>query len=219
MTDRQARDEAVTMFNAGHDSTAAGLAWTWYLIAKHPAAEARLVEEIERVLGGRAATADDLPRLQYTEMVVKESLRLYPPVWALFARVARQDVEIGGHLIPKDHWVFMYPWVTQRDGRFFENPEQFDPDRFSAGRIEKIPQYAWIPFGAGPHRCIGEVLALSEMTLVVATVLQRFRLSFAPGQSRDVAPEPLLAIRPKGGLRMTVARAGIPVASREAVRG
>ncbi|MGQ0633463.1 MAG: cytochrome P450 [Planctomycetaceae bacterium] len=204
MSDRQARDEAATMFNAGHDSTAAALAWLWYLVARNSEIEARLIAEARAVLGGRPATSDDVPRLVFTDCVVREALRLYPPVWSLMVRVAQEDVEIGGYLVPKGHWVYMFPWVTQRDARFFENPETFDPDRWMAGRVEKIPQYGWIPFGAGPHVCIGQALALAEMTLIVSTVLQRFRLEFAPNQPRDVAPEPLLAIRPRGGLRMVV---------------
>lgn len=201
MTDRQARDEAVTMFNAGHDSTAAALAWVWHLIGTHPEVERKLLDETARVLGDRPATAEDLPRLEYTERVVRESLRLYPPVWTLFVRVALTDVELGGYTIPKGSWVYIFPWVTQRDPRFFENPEVFDPDRFAPGRVEKIPQYSWIPFGGGPHVCIGQSLALNEMILVLPTILQRFRLVAVPNQP-PVVPEALLAIRPKGGLQM-----------------
>jgi cytochrome P450 len=202
MSDRQARDEAVTMFNAGHDSTAAALAWIWFLVAGHPDVEARLIAEAQGVVGGRAAAADDLPRLVYTDMVVREALRLYPPVWSLFIRVPDTNVEIGGWTIPGKSWVYIFPWVTQRDARFFERPLEFDPSRWEPGRVESISQYAWLPFGAGPHACIGQLLAMNEMTLVVATVLSRYRLEFAPGQSRDVSPEPLLAIRPRGGLQM-----------------
>jgi cytochrome P450 len=204
MSDRQARDEAVTMFNAGHDSTAAALAWIWYLVAKPPAVEARLVEESQRVLGDRRANADDVPRLAYAECVVREALRMYPPVWALIVREALDDVELGGYTIPRGSEVFMFPWVIQRDPRFFESPLEFDPERFAPGRIEKIPQYAWLPFGAGPHICIGQSLALAEMTLILATVLQRYTLQFAADQPCEVPPEPLLAIRPLGGLRMIV---------------
>jgi cytochrome P450 len=204
MSDEQARDEAVTMFNAGHDSTAAALAWIWYLVAKHPDVEARLVEETRQVLGQRPATAGDLPNLRYSEMVVREALRLYPPVWALFARIPHNDVELAGYTIPAGSRVSIFPWMTQRDARFFEDPEKFDPERFAPGRIEKIPQYAWLPFGAGPHICIGQSLAINEMTLIVPTILQKYRLRFTPDQPREVIPEPLLAIRPKGGLRMTL---------------
>jgi cytochrome P450 len=204
MSDEQARDEAVTMFNAGHDSTAAALAWIWYLVAKHPEVETRLVAETNDVLGRRGATADDLPNLRFAQAVVREALRLYPPVWALFARSPLADIELAGYTIPAGSWLYIFPWVTQRDARFFEDPERFDPDRFLPGRVEDIPQYAWIPFGAGPHICIGQSLALNEMVLITATLLQKFRLSFAPDQPRNVVPEPLLAIRPRGGLRMCV---------------
>lgn len=204
MSDRQVRDEAVTMFNAGHDSTAAALAWIWYLVGLHPEVETRLIDEARRVLGSYQATIADVPRLSFTDCVVREALRLYPPVWALFARVAIDDVQIGKYVIPRGCWAYISPWLTQRDGRFFENPEKFDPDRWSPERVEHIPQYAWLPFGAGPHVCIGQSLALNEMTLIVPTVLQRYRLAFAPGQRREIAPEPLLAIRPCGGLRMRV---------------
>lgn len=204
MSDRQARDEAVTMFNAGHDSTAAALAWCWYLVGTHPQVESRLVEEARAVLGPREATAEDLPRLVFTEAVVREALRLYPPVWALFVRVPQEDLELAGYTIPKGTWLYIFPWVTQRDARFFADPLRFDPDRFDALRAQSIPQYCWIPFGAGPHACIGQHLALSEMTLILATVLKRFRLALAPDQPREIDPEPLLAIRPRGGLRMVV---------------
>jgi cytochrome P450 len=137
-------------------------------------------------------------------MVVREALRLYPPVWALFARIPNDDIELVGYTISAGSRVSIFPWMTQRDARFFEEPEKFDPERFAPGRVETIPQYAWIPFGAGPHVCIGQSLALNEMMLIVPTILQKYRLSFAPDQPREVVPEPLLAIRPKGGLRMTL---------------
>lgn len=204
MSDRQAQDEAVTMFNAGHDSTAAALGWIWYLIARHPEVEARLIDEMQNVLGDRLATIDDVPGLVYSEMVVREALRLYPPVWALFAREVMQDTELGGHLIPRGSQIFMFPWVTQRDPANFPDPLRFDPERFSAERIDQVPQYSWLPFGAGPHICIGLSLALMEMTVIIPTILQRYRPTFAPVQPHDVEPEPLLASRPKGGLRMVL---------------
>lgn len=204
MTDRQARDEAVTMFNAGHDSTAAMLAWLWYLIAKHPEVEQRMIAEVDSVLGTHSATGADLPRLTYLHQVVRETLRLYPAVWTLFIRVPVQEIELGGYRIPQGTFLYMFPWVTQRDPRFWKDPLQFDPERFAPDRESQIIPYSWIPFGAGPHVCIGQLLATSEMVLIAATLLQRCRLAFAAGQSAEVEPEPLLAIRPKGGLRMTV---------------
>ncbi|MCC7423848.1 MAG: cytochrome P450 [Planctomycetaceae bacterium] len=203
MSDQQARDEAITMFNAGHDSSAAGLAWAWHLISTHPEVERRLREEVATVLGDRPATAEDLPKLKYTDCVIRESLRLYPPVWILFVRQTVEDIELGNFQLPKGTWIYILPWVTQRDPRFFPDPLRFDPDRFSEERISSIPQYSWIPFGAGPHICIGQGLALAEMSLIVATTLQRFRLEAVP-RTEPVVPEPLLAIRPKGGLMMTI---------------
>jgi cytochrome P450 len=209
MSDEQARDEAMTMFNAGHDSTAAGLAWIWYLVAKHPEVESRLIEEVDTVLGTRAATLADVPRLAYTDIVIKETLRLYPPTWTLFAREAIAEVEIGGYPIPKGAWLYTFPFVTQRDSRFFANPLVFDPDRFSPARIDEIPQFAYFPFGGGPRACIGSAFATMEMTLIVATVLQRYRLRLAAGQG-EVELEPLISLRPKGGLRVAVARRNEP---------
>lgn len=205
MTDEQARDEAMTMFNAGHDSTAAALAWTWYLIARHPEVESRLVAEIDRVLGDRPATYADVAQLAFTEMVVKESLRLYPPTWAMFPREAIEPMELGGYTIPRGGWIYTFQWVTHRDGRFFADPTRFDPDRFAPGRAEQIPQYAYFPFGGGPRGCIGNVFATMETILIVATVLQKFRIRLAPGQG-EAEPEPLISIRPKGGLRVTLDR-------------
>jgi cytochrome P450 len=212
MSDRQARDEALTMFNAGHDTTAAGLTWTWYLLATHPDEEARLLAEVDAVLGGRPATAEDVARLPYAQMVVKESLRLYPPSWTLMAREAAEEVELGGYRLPKGTWVFLFLWVTHRDGRFFPDPERFDPERFAPGRAEQIPPFAWFPFGGGPHVCIGMQLALTQMTLIVATILQHARLPLAPGQGVP-EPEPSIAIRPKGGLRVRVTKRAAPPAA------
>ncbi len=209
MTDLQARDEAMTLFNAGHDSTAAALAWTWYLVAQHPSVEDRLVEEVDAVLAGRAPGFADVPRLPYAEMVVKESLRLYPPTWALLPREAIEKVELGGYEIARGSWVYAFPWMTHRDPRFFEDPEKFDPERFAPGRCDKIPQYAYIPFGGGPRVCIGNAFATMEMVLIMACVLQKFRLRLAAGQA-DVEPEPLIAIRPKGGLRVSLVRRAEP---------
>src|SRR5262249_19518954 len=137
---------------------------------------------VELVLGERPASIGDLPRLQYTGMVVKESLRLYPPIWDLTTREAVSNVELGGYEFPKGSWIALAPYVTQRDPRYFPNPHQFDPERFAAGRAEQIPPYAYFPFGAGPHVCIGNTFAMMEMTLVVATIWQQFRLALGPEQ-------------------------------------
>jgi cytochrome P450 len=213
MTDQQARDEAVTLFNAGHDSTSAALAWTCYFVARYPGVQEQLREEVQAVLGGRVAGLEDLPRLTFADRVVKESLRICPPTPALINREAITEVEVGGYRLPRGSLTILSPYVTQRDPRWFPEPERFDPDRFGPGRVEEIPEYAYIPFGAGPHVCVGNTFALMEITLVVATVVQRFHLELAPGQE-DLVPELKVSLRPKGGVwvkpvaRMLVAPAG-----------
>jgi cytochrome P450 len=154
--------------------------------------------------------------LPYAEMVVKESMRLFPPTWALIPREAVAEVELGGYTLPKRSWAYIFPYVTHRDGRFFEQPETFDPERFAPGRAERIPQYAYIPFGAGPRVCIGNTFATMEMILIVATVLQRFRLKLAAGQG-PAEPEPLISIRPKGGLRVSLVARSEPARQRQSV--
>jgi cytochrome P450 len=199
MTDQQARDEAITLFNAGHDSTSAALAWTCYFIARYPEMQERLRAEVEAVLSGRPATFDDLSRLSFAERVVKESMRLYPPTTLLINREALADVEIGGYRLPRKGLAVMSPYVTQRDPRWFPEPERFDPDRFAPGRVENIPEYAYFPFGAGPHVCIGNTFAMMEITLVIATLAQRFQIELTPGQENIVA-ELKVSLRPKGGV-------------------
>jgi cytochrome P450 len=199
MTDRQARDEAVTLFNAGHDSTSAALAWTGYFLARDPRVQERLRQEVAAVLGERAATLEDLPRLKFAATVVKESLRIYPPTPVLINREAATEVEVGGYRLPPLSLVILSPYVTQRDPRWFGQPELFDPDRFAPGRAESIPEYAYFPFGAGPHVCVGNTFAMMEITLVVATLVQRFQLELMPGQEYLV-PELKVSLRPKGGV-------------------
>jgi cytochrome P450 len=205
MTDEQVRDQAMTLLLAGHDTTAGTLAWLWYLLARHPEEEARVADEVERVLQGRRPTAHDLPQLRYTEMVVKETLRLYPQAYVLFARVAAEPVSIGDYLVPKAGLVYCVPYVLQRDCRWFTEPEAFDPERFTPERFEAVPPYAYIPFGAGPRVCIGAAFATMEMVLTVATLIQRFRLALAPGQG-EPEPLPLFSLRPKGEVRLTLTR-------------
>ena len=192
MTDQQVRDEAMTLFTAAFHASSMALTWTWYLLAKHPNVCARLVREVDVVLEQRDATFEDVARLTYTQMVLKESLRLYPPAWALFCREAQAEIELGGYRIPRKSWVFLFPYVTHRDSRFFPDPERFDPERFSPEREKEIPQYAYFPFGAGPRVCIGNMFAMMEMTLVIATLVQKLTLALLPNQP-DVQMEPLLS--------------------------
>jgi cytochrome P450 len=179
----------------------------WYALARDPEAQTRVREEVDAVLGGRAATYDDVPRLRYTEMVVKESLRLYPPSAFLFARQAVEDVELGGYLIRRGGWVFISPYVMHRDRRNFKDPEVFDPGRFAPGRADEVPAYAYLPFGGGPRICIGSALATMEVVLVAATVLQRFHVGLAPGEP-EVESEMEIVLRPKGGLPLRLTARG-----------
>jgi cytochrome P450 len=201
MTDLQARDEAVTLFLAGHETTANALNWTWYLLAQHPQVEAKLHQELDTVLAGQPPTLADLKRLPYTEMVIKESMRLYPPAWG-FSREAIEDVEIGGYFVPKGSIVGVMSYFTHRDPRWWEEPEAFKPERFSPENEPNIPKYAYLPFGAGPRICIGNAFAMMEAQLILATVASRFRLTLAPGQEVEMLP--LITLNPKGGLPMTV---------------
>ncbi len=203
MSDEQARHEAMTLFLAGHDTTAGTLPWVWYHLATHSEAADRLAEELDRVLQGRIPTADDLPQLNYAQMLIKETLRLYPQAYVLFARVAAEDLNLGGYNIPRGSHVFPVPYNIHHDPRWYSDPETFDPERFTPERFEELPPCAWIPFGAGPRACIGAAFATMEMVLVVATLAQRVRLALAPQQGKP-EPLPVFSLRPKGGLRMTV---------------
>lgn len=202
MTDQQLRAEVMTLLLAGHETTALALSWTWYLLAGHPEADARLAAELAEVLGGRPPTAADLPRLRFAEAVVLESMRLYPPAYG-FGREAVEDCELGGYRIPAGANVFLLQWVVHRDPRWFADPEKFRPERWLDGLASRLPKYAYFPFGGGPRLCIGNAFAMTEAILVVAALAQRFRFALAPGQV--VTPWPSITLRPRGGMRMTLA--------------
>ena len=199
MTDAQLRDEVMTLFLAGHETTALALSWSWYLLATHPQAEQKFHAELDEVLGGRAPTVSDLPKLKYTEMIAKEAMRLYPPAYAV-GREAIEETEIGGFRVPKGTQLFAFQWVTQRDARYFEEPEQFKPERWES--TEQLPKYAYFPFGGGPRQCIGNYFAMMEIILLLATIGQRFRFSLDPAYIVEVLP--VLSLRPKNGIKVIV---------------
>jgi cytochrome P450 len=196
-TDEQARDQSMTLLIAGHDTTAAGLTWLFYCLARHPRIATLVHQELDAVLGGREPNANDLPQLRYTERVVKETLRLYPPAIAVFMRQALADVEIAGYALSRNSLVQMFPYICQHDARWFPEPETFDPDRFLPERQQALPPFAYFPFGGGPRVCIGNTFAMMEMTLVAATLLQHLNLELAAGQE-DAQPVALMSLRPKG---------------------
>jgi cytochrome P450 len=206
MTDRQLRDEAITIFLAGHETTANALSWTWMLLSQNPAVETKLQAELDAVLAGRTPSLDDLPKLRYTGLVITESMRLYPPAWGM-ARVAIEDVEIGGYPIPKGCGVSLAQWVVHRDPRWFDAPEEFCPERWEGDLMKRLPRFAYFPFGGGPRQCIGNNFALMEATLLLATIAQRFRIRLVPGH--PVVPMPSITLRPRYGIRGKLeARAG-----------
>jgi cytochrome P450 len=185
MNEQQLRDEVLITFFAGHETTAQLLTWTWYLLARHPEVESKLHEQLERVLGGRTPTLDDVPNLAYTRMVLDETLRLYSPV-AMMARDALRDDEIAGYAIPTASMVTLTPYIAHRHPEFWEKPGTFYPEHFAPERIANRPRYAYYPFGAGPRICLGKHFALLEATLVLAEVAQRVRLQLVPGQEIDI---------------------------------
>jgi cytochrome P450 len=204
MSDRQLRDEALTIFLAGHETTANALAWTWHLLGEHADAERALHEELDRVLAGRPPTADDLPSLAWTRAVLAESMRLYPPAWVIGRRVL-EDYPVAGHVVPAGALVLVCQFVVHRDARWWPEPERFDPERWMPAAepaARARPKLAYFPFGAGPRQCIGEQFAWTEGVLVLATIAQRWRLRPVTGERPRM--QPLITLRLKGGLRMRV---------------
>ncbi|HEX4966007.1 MAG TPA: cytochrome P450 [Thermoanaerobaculia bacterium] len=198
---KMVRDEVVTMLVAGHESTGITLSWTLYLLSRYPQAARRVEEELANVLGGRTPGFEDLPKLTYLGMVLKESLRLYPPFW-LLTRTPIEDDEVNGHLIQAGAILLFSPYVTHRRPDFWPNPEAFDPERFEPEKVAQRPHFAYYPLGGGPRVCIGGRLAEMQATLVLATLLQRYSFHALPG--RRVEPAAMLSLRPAGGLWMTL---------------
>jgi len=199
MNDRQLRDETITLFLAGHETTANTLSWTWWLLAQNPAVEKRLHEELDGVLGGRAPTVDDLPKLTYLSQVLTESLRLYPTAWGM-ARLAAEEHEIAGYPVRPGYGVAFAQWVMHRDARWFDAPLEFRPERWEHDLAKQLPRFAYFPFGGGPRQCIGNTFALMEASVVLATVGQRFRFALAP--DHKVTPLASITLRPKNGIQV-----------------
>ena len=197
MSDRQLRDEAVTLLVAGHETTAVALAWTCWLLARHPEAAAKAASEAAEILRDHLAGAADLPRLRVCAMAISEALRLYPPAYVIGRETVRA-CGIGGYSIPAGATLFMSHWVMHRDPRFYQQPDAFIPERWAEGRCERRPRFAFFPFGGGPRICIGSRFAMMEATLVLATILRRFRL--VATSDRPIRPLPLVTLRPQGGV-------------------
>ncbi len=201
MTDAQVRDEAMTLLLAGHETVGNALTWTWYLLSQNPQAEAKLHEELGRVLGGRASRMEDIPQLRYTEMVFSESMRLLPPAWALGYQAIRAT-KIGGYDIPKGSVVNMVQYLMHRDPRYWEDPEKFNPERFTPEAKAARPRFTYFPFGGGPRQCIGEPFAWMEGVLVLATLAQRWVPRPVPGYKLELFPS--ITLRPRNGMPMVL---------------
>jgi cytochrome P450 len=204
LSSRQAlRDQVITIFLAGYETVANALAWTWYLLSQNPECEGKFHEEVDRVLEGKLPTMEDVPRLRYTENVLAESLRLYPPAWAM-GRYARNDFALGDYFLPARTTVLISQFITHRDARYFPDPLRFDPNRFSPEGKARRAKFTYFPFGAGARQCIGESFAWMEGALILATLAQKWKLSLVPGH--PVEAQPLITLRPKYGMRMQIER-------------
>lgn len=201
MTDRQLRDEMITLFSAGHETSANGLNWTFYNLNKYPEITAKVVEEIQTVLQGRRPTPADLMRLSYTRQVLMEVMRLYPPAWAIGREPLEDDV-IDGYLIPKGTAVVMAPYAIHRNPAFWQDPEKFDPSRFESEKMKSRHKFAYMPFGGGPRLCIGKDFAIMEMLVVLALVLSKYEVKLEPDHPIDL--EPLITLRPLYGIKARI---------------
>ncbi len=203
LTDTQVRDETVTMFAAGHETTAVTLIWTWYLLATHPEYQERFHAELDEVLEGRPATLDDLPNLTFLDQAISESLRMYPPIW-FWGRMVFEPFELGGYRLPAGAFLLAPQLVAHRDARWFKDPLEFRPERWTPEFRANLPQFAYYPFGGGPRRCIGEGFAMMEAKLIMATIGQRWKMRHDPRHQADILP--LISLRPKGGMPMYLER-------------
>lgn len=201
MSDRQLRDEAVTLFLAGHETTANAMSFTWYLLAQHPEILAKVRAEVQQVVGNRLPTAADVPNLRYTESVILEAMRLFPPAYA-FGRKARQDCELGGYRVPAGTTVIVSQWVMHRDPRFWDNPDKFEPERWLDGRARQIHRFAYFPFGGGARLCIGNSLAMLETVLMLAVMSAHGRMDLVPGPPLQLRPA--VTLKPAHGIKVRV---------------
>jgi cytochrome P450 len=197
MSDALLRDEAITLLLAGHETTALALSWTLYMLGQHPDVGARLSAEIAEAVGDRAVSTDDLPRLKYTESVITEAMRLYPPAW-IIGRQAVGPFNIAGHTFPAGTTIFISQWVLHRDPRYFEAPETFRPERWMGDLARRLPRFAYMPFGGGPRVCIGQRFAMIEAMLILTTISQSFSVEWQ--SERRISPFPSITLRPKGGV-------------------
>ena len=203
MSDEQLRDEVMTLLLAGHETTAVSLSWTWYLLAQYPEVEKKLWSELRAVLNGRSPRVQDLSRLPYTERVVKEAMRLYPPAWAI-VRNSLKDSDLGGYRVPAGATVMMSQWVMHRDPRYYDQPEQFNPDRWLEGRAKGASKFTYFPFGGGPRTCIGASFATMEGVLVLAAIAQSYQVRVV--QDCPVEPLPTTTLRPRRGIKVVLTR-------------
>ena len=203
MTDQQLRDEVMTLLLAGHETTAVSLSWTWFLLMQYPEVEKKLWSELRAVLNGRSPRTQDLSQLRYTERVVKEAMRLYPPAWGI-VRNSLKDCEIGGFRVPAGATLLMSQWVMHRDPRYYDQPESFNPDRWSEDHAKKVPRFAYFPFGGGPRTCIGASFAMMEAVLVLAAIAQKYQIRVAPDCA--VEPLPTITLRPRQGIKVVLAQ-------------
>ena len=202
LTSREIRDQIITIFIAGHETTAQAMTWTWYLLSQHPAEEARLHEELDRVLAGRTPTQEDLPNLPFARRVIEESMRVYPTAPGISSRVAKADDEICGVKERKGQQIAIAPWLLHHHKTLWDDPTRFDPDRFLPERSAGRPRLAYMPFGAGPRVCIGQMMAMNEATLILASLAQRYALKLTPGQA--IVPQASVTLRPKYGMKMQI---------------
>lgn len=201
MTDQQLHDEVLTFILAGHETTALALTWSWYLLAKYPAVAEKLWHELEIVLGGRTPTVSDLPKLTYTTQIAKEVLRLYPSAW-LFPRKPKADLSVADYTFSPKDTLLINVWAMHRDPRYYAAPNEFRPERWTEEMVKKLPKFAYMPFGGGPHLCVGQHFALQEICLVLATIAQQYKLELAT--KKAVQPSASMALRPKSAVKLLI---------------